>query len=149
MEKIDKIIVHCSDSKFGSADDIRQWHKQRGWRDIGYHFVILNGELGQGLKLECMDGSIETGRTLEGDNSLTGDEIGAHAYGFNSHSIGICLIGEDSYSEKQMLSLKLLISELMLDFEIKKENVIGHREIKGVTKSCPTGLDMDKLRGEL
>ena len=149
MPKINKIIVHCSDSSFGSSDDIRNWHKERGWRDIGYHFVIPNGNLGQGLRIDSMDGSIETGRTLDGDNKLFKNEVGAHAYGFNSDSIGVCLIGTDRYTDKQMLSLKLLLSDLMLQFSINKENILGHRELKGVAKTCPTGLDMDKLRREL
>ena len=149
MRKIDTIIIHCSDSKFGSSDDIRTWHKQRGWRDIGYHFVILNGKLGQGLFLESMDGSIETGRTLDGDAYLDKDEVGAHAYGMNSHSIGVCLIGVDTYTPKQQLSLKLVVSDLMLQYGVKVENIIGHREIKGVSKTCPTGLDMDEFRDSL
>ena len=43
MRKIDTIVVHCSDSAWGSAKVIDQWHRDRGWRMIGYHYVINNG----------------------------------------------------------------------------------------------------------
>ena len=40
-----KIVLHCSDSTFGNAAVITNWHIQRGWQTIGYHFVICNGHL--------------------------------------------------------------------------------------------------------
>ena len=87
MRKINEIIIHCSDTQEGcdvTAKDIRRWHTTpkekggRGWRDIGYHYVIR------------LDGTIELGRPLE--------KAGAHCIGrkgedHNSHSIGICYIG--------------------------------------------------------
>ena len=52
MRKIEKIIVHCSatpEGKHYSVDTIRKWHLKRGWRDIGYHFVIdLEGNVEEG-----------------------------------------------------------------------------------------------------
>ena len=44
MREISKIILHCSDSEWGSASVIDQWHKERGWTEIGYHYVITNGQ---------------------------------------------------------------------------------------------------------
>ena len=87
MRKINEIIIHCSDTQEGcdvTAKEIRSWHTApkekggRGWRDIGYHYVIR------------LDGTIELGRPLE--------KAGAHCIGrkgedHNSHSIGICYIG--------------------------------------------------------
>ena len=74
--KINEIIVHCSATPEGkdySVDTIRQWHLQRGFSDIGYHYVIYR------------DGSIHTGRY----ESI----IGAHCAGHNANSIGVCYIG--------------------------------------------------------
>lgn len=74
--KITEIIVHCSDTPEGrphTVDDIRLWHKQKGWSDVGYHHVIY------------LDGSIHNGRDV--------DIIGAHCSNHNSHSIGVCYIG--------------------------------------------------------
>ena len=74
--KITGIVIHCSATKPGSranAEDIDRWHRARGFKGIGYHFVILP------------DGTIEDGRPLE--------QAGAHVSGFNKNTIGICYIG--------------------------------------------------------
>ena len=55
------IILHCSATREGQdvkAADIKHWHKDRGFDDIGYHYVI------------DLDGTIEKGR----DEAL----VGAH-----------------------------------------------------------------------
>ena len=72
----DYIIIHCSatpPSMDVGAKEIDKWHRQRGWRKIGYHYVITR------------DGDIQEGREL--------DEIGAHCRGLNSTSVGVCLVG--------------------------------------------------------
>ena len=71
-----KIILHCSATPEGRdvrSKDIRQWHKNQGWEDIGYHFVV------------DLDGKVEKGR----DEMM----VGAHTTNHNSDSIGICYIG--------------------------------------------------------
>ena len=76
MRKINKIILHCSATKEGkhyTAKDIDRWHREQGYTMIGYHYVIL------------LDGTVEYGRPLEMQ--------GAHTYGHNADSIGICYIG--------------------------------------------------------
>ena len=43
MRKIREIIIHCSATKEGrnfTVADIDRWHRERGMRCIGYHFVI-------------------------------------------------------------------------------------------------------------
>lgn len=106
------------------AATIREWHLARGFSDIGYHFVIWR------------DGHIETGRPLE--------RIGAHARGHNSDSIGVCLVGgvndedepEFNYTCRQMGALCNLVDALVEDFDIGQ--VLGHRDLPGVTKACPS-----------
>lgn len=128
MRKIDKIIIHCSATKEGedwSAKDIDKWHKQKGWKKIGYHFVIR------------LDGRIEEGRKIE--------EIGAHCSGHNADSIGICYIGgldkngvsKDTRTEAQKLAMFCLIKVLKDMFNIKTENIRGHRDFPNVHKDCP------------
>jgi len=83
MRIIDTVIVHCSATKPSmdiGVDVIRQWHMNKGWSDIGYHYVIRR------------NGAVELGRDLDKDGDVD-EEIGAHAYGHNATSIGICLIG--------------------------------------------------------
>ena len=124
MRRIDKIIIHCSATPEGrkvTVEEIRHWHKQRQWSDIGYHFVIYQ------------DGSIHTGRPVE--------QIGAHCKGYNAHSIGICYIGgldsqgnpKDTRTAAQKTSLKTLIDELRILYP--SVTVHGHREF--ARKACP------------
>jgi hypothetical protein len=47
-----------------------------------------------------------------------------------------------------MLSLKILLSDLMLEFNLKPEQIFGHRELFD-GKTCPAGLDLDGLRDSL
>lgn len=84
MRTIDSIIIHCAYTPPGmdiGATEIRRWHvEERGWKDIGYHYVVRR------------DGDVEPGRDLDGDGDVV-EEVGAHAAGHNAHSIGICLVG--------------------------------------------------------
>src|SRR5512138_2830781 len=105
MEKAQFIIIHCSDSDWGSTNEIRKWHLQNGWRDIGYHFVIMNGKPLTTFSLPCLNGSIDMGRTLDGDNFIEPDEVGAHALGYNDKSIGICGIAKKTWTKSQIASL--------------------------------------------
>ena len=39
MRKIDEIIIHCSATAEGrnfTVEDVRRWHKARGFVDVGY-----------------------------------------------------------------------------------------------------------------
>lgn len=124
--RIDKIIVHCSATPEGkdySVDTIRKWHLQRGFSDIGYHYIIYR------------DGSIHTGR----DESV----IGAHCKGHNSNSIGVCYIGgvaadgktpKDTRTNEQRQSLLKLLKELKVKYP--KASIHGHRDF--ANKACPS-----------
>lgn len=135
------IVVHCSDSIFGNAIEIDKWHRERGWKGIGYHFVIGNGIPFAGMNYAgFLDGTIETGKTLDYDAEVEKDEIGAHTLGMNTSTIGICLIGIASFTPKQYDTLKNLLSILMASFGIAKENIVGHRDTESGMKegkTCP------------
>ena len=84
MRTITEIIVHCSATPEGrdyTVAQIRQWHLQRGFRDIGYHYVIYR------------DGTIHTGRPVA--------QAGAHCTGHNAHSIGVCYIGGTLHGHRE------------------------------------------------
>lgn len=147
--KIKNIIVHCSDSSWGSAAEIRGWHLKKGWRDIGYHFVILNGVVRPNFLISCMDGSIEVGRRLDEDLYLEEMEAGAHTLGYNKNSIGICLIGKETFTDRQFESLVLLLESLMARYELDMDAVLGHCETaSGIKqgKSCPN-FSMSAVKG--
>lgn len=123
---IKELIVHCSATPEGkdySVDTIRQWHLQRGFSDIGYHYVIYR------------DGSIHTGR----DESV----IGAHCTGHNTNSIGVCYIGgvatdgktpKDTRTAEQKQSLVKLLKELKIKYP--QASIYGHRDF--ANKACPS-----------
>lgn len=69
-----RVIVHHSLSADVPLSMVREWHLARGWSDIGYHYIIHE------------DGKTEQGRSQE--------LVGAHAFGRNGDSIGICLMGD-------------------------------------------------------
>jgi len=151
MNKWGRIIVHHSAGGFGTGPFIDALHKSRRWSGIGYHYVILNGivSLEDFRKSRCfdfLDGSIDTGRPLNGDEWVDRNEIGAHALGFNADSIGVCLIHrEGPFTVKQIISLFWVLRGLSVKFQIPPENIIGHCEIDPKKPVCP-GLDMNAVR---
>ena len=121
------LVVHCSATPEGrahTAKDIDLWHRQRGFNEIGYNYVIL------------LDGTVELGRDV--------DKIPAHVEGHNIDSIGICYIGgidkntlqpKDTRTKEQKEALVKLLKELK---ELYPNAVIqGHRDFLGVKKACP------------
>lgn len=126
MRKITEIIIHCSCTPEGrniGATTILGWHKERGFSDIGYHYVIR------------LDGTIEEGRPIE--------QIGAHCKGHNRNSIGICYIGgtekdcktsKDTRTTKQREALQQLCKQLKAEYP--NATIHGHSEF--ANKACPS-----------
>lgn len=123
---IREIIVHCSATPEGkpfTVDDIRRWHLQQGWADIGYHYVIgLHGELWEGRPV---------------------DKAGAHCTNHNRFSIGVCYIGGMDKANKKAKDTRTLQQKaqlLMLLQELKKlypnAKIYGHRDF--ARKDCPS-----------
>lgn len=129
MNRPTHIIIHYSASTFGNAKVIDGWHKERGFHGIGYHYVVGNGN---GLD----PAKIEAGRSE--------DTPGAHAPGYNSRSIGICLIGKPFHHD-QILAAIALTKRLMKKYDIPPQNVLGHRETRPDVEICPA-LDMGLFR---
>ncbi len=151
MKKITNLIVHCSDSEWGDTNEIRKWHKAKGWRDIGYHIVILNGRILPDFALQPLDGSMDIGRPFDGDSVIEDNEIGAHTLGYNDHSLGICGIAKKEWTPSQIKSLLALIKALQEHFGIPIQNVLGHCETdsgRREGKTCPN-LDMGNIRNLL
>lgn len=126
-KRTDWLVVHCAATPptfNGGAKEIRQWHREKGWIDIGYHFVIKR------------DGTRETGRPI--------DVVGAHVENFNSTSVGICLVGgvdakgkaEDNFTPAQYAELAELLRELKAKYP--NAQVQGHRDFPNVRKDCPS-----------
>lgn len=145
MRDVNAIVVHGAWTKPGvdvGVEEIREWHRDRGFSDIGYHYVIRR------------DGTVEEGRSIK--------KPGAHVKGHNSDTIGICLVGgrddeghhtdgleelakqeilwQFNYSRRQMFALDELVLKLEAELggPVKKT---GHRDFPGVAKRCP-GFDV-------
>ena len=144
MGKIEKIVLHCSDSEWGSAVEIDRWHRARGWTKIGYMGVILNGYPIKDVYWEPSDGAWEWGRPLDHDNLIEPNEIEAHAYGINSKSVGICMIGKSQFSYRQFMAARRFILALVAKWGLTLKDVIGHYEVDK-SKTCPN-INMDTFR---
>ena len=138
---IDSIVIHCSSTPEGDeyfAADIDKWHKERGFKMIGYNYVI------------DLDGTVETGRPLTMDGAHC-NTAGLSGKSYNKHSIGICYVGgleattnskgkiipkkdangnyiaKDTRTLEQKQAMHDLVFKLMDEFPNIKE-VIGHRD---------------------
>lgn len=126
MRKIDTLVWHCSatpEGKHFDAADINRWHRQRGWRGIGYHKVVL------------LDGTVQEGRQES--------QVGAHVRGHNSGSLGYCYIGgvakngktpKDTRTPAQKATMKRLTLEAAAKFNLRR--IAGHNEF--AAKACPS-----------
>ncbi|AEI71112.1 hypothetical protein [EBPR siphovirus 4] len=130
---VDEIIVHCSATRpdwmanapfADQVAEIRRWHMQdRGWRNIGYHWLISR-----------------SGQVLAGRPET---EIGAHVVDHNRGTIGICLIGgagsaetDDfarNFTSSQDITLRQLIQGISMRTRIRR--ISGHNQY--AAKACP------------
>ena len=139
-ENVKYIVVHCSDSDFGDVDLINQWHQQRGWCKIGYHYVITNGCK---TKKDYVNNGNQPLPNSEIQKGRMDDEQGAHTQGYNHKSIGICLIGTNNFSMIQKTTAAGLIDTLRKKYNIPKENILRHCDTpQAHGKTCPNMNDI-------
>jgi len=134
MRKINQIIVHCTATRPDwwenktineQVKEVTRWHLDRGFSDIGYHFLVSRS------------GEVVQGRPVE--------KSGAHAKSHNSDSIGVAMFGgfgsdaddlaTEHFTPLQLAATYELIRKLQEQYGVKNENVIGHNRIS--SKSCP------------
>ncbi len=133
MRLINEITVHCSATRADwmqgkptseKVAELKRWHLQRGFADVGYHYIIDR------------DGTVQKGRPVV--------TVGAHEPKVNATSIGICLLGgfgsnandafDQNYTIEQDAALRDLIDNLKQEYpKIKK--VTGHNDY--ANKACP------------
>lgn len=132
MREINEIVIHClavsptwkqEESADAVVAEVTRWHKDKGWSDCGYHYIVHT------------DGSVATARPIE--------RAGAHVRGRNKHSIGISLTGGrggcadddflDNYTPEQEKALRELVDDLVDTYGI--ETVSAHHQY--ANKACP------------
>lgn len=118
----DQIVLHHSGASgsLSTAVDVHRLHLKRGWSGIGYHFFIRR------------DGTVETGRPLE--------DVGAHAYGYNDNTVGICLAGNfdvETPTERQFAAAAKVVGTLcrLYDLQPNDRNIIGRCDLNAT--DCP------------
>jgi N-acetylmuramoyl-L-alanine amidase len=117
-EAIHYLVVHCSDTPDDDhldATDIHKMHLGFGWDGIGYHAVVTR------------NGTIERGRPEYW--------VGAHVYGHNSESLGVCLIGRSDFTPAQIDSLILILREWKSRYP--QAEIRGHCDFDNTEKTCP------------
>lgn len=119
------IFVHCSATKPSQdigVETIRMWHRQQGWLDVGYHFIIKR------------DGTVEEGRPV--------DVIGSHVKDWNYKSVGVCLVGgiddkgkfKANFTPMQMHALKAALD--ILKSMYPQAAIKAHHDV--APKACPS-----------
>lgn len=130
MRTINTIVFHCSASdnpKHDNIETIRQWHKARGWSDVGYHFFIKK------------DGTIVKGRELSA--------VGAHVSGHNATTVGVCFSGEKQFTRAQTESAKKVVDEIRK--AVGRPIPIKHHRDYTKLKTCPNFIAEDFLKGKI
>jgi len=119
-KKIELLVVHCSDTPDNvnqniNASFIHKMHLSFGWDGIGYHKVILR------------NGKVENGRPEYW--------VGAHVKGKNKISLGVCLIGQKKFTNKQFNSLEKVLKKWKVLYP--NAEILGHCNATITKKTCP------------
>jgi N-acetyl-anhydromuramyl-L-alanine amidase AmpD len=124
------IVIHHSATDFGGARRFDKGHKDKGWDDLGYHFVVGNGS-------DTRDGQVEVGPRWKEQRH------GAHCRSpedyYNEHGIGICLVGnfdEGPPTAAQTQNLTKLVRFLCRKYDIPASKVYTHGGVTHMT-ACP------------
>ena len=125
MRHIDLIVVHCSatrcNRRFPVTALIRCHAERFGF--TGYHYYITRDGQTYQIRHEQL--------------------VGAHAVGYNSHSLGVCYEGgldehgnaADTRTPRQKRALLKLLKKLKAAHP--DAQILGHRDLPDVHKDCP------------
>lgn len=113
-----KIVIHHADASECDAKTIHQWHQDRGWSGMGYHYLVRK-----------KNGVVETGRPI--------NTIGAHCTGQNADSIGICFEGDfdkENMTNEQLATGRELIAYLRGIYG-QNIRIVRHKDL--MATDCP------------
>lgn len=136
---VDSIVIHCTATAEGkdyTVADIDRWHREKGYKKIGYHYVIYR------------DGTVAQGRNVTEQGAHCNSK-GTSGKSYNTHSIGICYVGgldktgklaKDTRTPEQKVAMRELVAVLCQKFPIT--DILGHRDTSpdldgdGVVEPC-------------
>jgi N-acetylmuramoyl-L-alanine amidase len=127
MRGVKGIVLHCSDSDLPEHDDISvidEWHLERGWSGVGYHWFCNSL------------GDLQIGRQEY--------EEAAAAYGFNNGYVHICLSGRVNFNEDQFDSVVKLCKNIMAAYDLNLDQIYGHYMLNR-HKTCPN-FDIEEFK---
>ena len=113
-----RLILHHAAASTCSVEDVHRWHLANGWCGIGYHFLVRK------------DGTVWRGRP-EGT-------VGAHAYGANRDSVGVCFEGNfehETMPDAQRQAGAALVTDLLARYGLTSAAVIRHSDV--CATACP------------
>lgn len=134
---VDEVVVHHSASRTSTTvAQIDTWHRKRGFRGPGYHWLIRETEHGHWEILDLRDEAL----------------AGAHAIGHNPCSLAICVAGDytrQPLSQGARDQLLACLTWLCRTLDLVPAQIKGHNETqrKGYT-ACP-GFSMVPIREAL
>jgi len=121
------LIIHhtATPRDLTTFEAVKRYHvEKKGMYDIGYHFFIDS------------KGNLQKGR----DENLVGAHCKTPPPSMNLMSLGICLAGDftrEQPTRDQLNSLSELLSRLMVKYQLTRDKVLGHCEVKGTATLCP------------
>tara|TARA_R100000664_G_scaffold27686_1_gene38536 strand:- start:6889 stop:7302 length:414 start_codon:yes stop_codon:yes gene_type:complete len=129
LKNVSRVVVHhsASDRDTTTPETIYRWHRDRGWRDIGYHFIITG------------DGALHFGRPE--------NQTGAHTKGHNQTALGVCVTGNFEKSQptpKQWEMLTLFLQRCIDKYGLHRRDIHWHQEFGNT--ACPGKNLISKLQ---
>jgi hypothetical protein len=133
MRKVERVVVHHSAGKDTSALEakgIEEWHVGKGWRGVGYHYLVEN----VGGRA-----SVVLGRPLR--------FRGSHAKGANYDSVGVCVVGNfngNKVDDDVFNVLVSLLADLCTVFGLTERAIVPHLEAGVTATECPGDHMMER-----
>ena len=142
MAKLKYLVIHCTATPEGrgvSGADIRRWHTSpvaaggRGWKQVGY------------TDLFRLDGTVERLVANNEDGNVDPWEITNGARGHNSVSRHVVYAGgmtkdmkapKDTRTPAQRKAMADYVTRFHREHPTVK--IVGHRDLPGVNKACPS-----------
>ena len=172
FQTVQKLVVHHTAGTNNQSGDVAKATIQsiyyyhavtQGWGDIGYNFLI--DAAGVVYKGRHSHEAGSTADTLTGENAKAQGVTAAHAYGYNSGSVGVAMLGtytsEDAPADTKSALKNFLVAKATahgLDTAKRTlytnpvngtqkefENVPGHQEVPDNVTDCPGRWFLDNV----